>query len=117
MFHRTIHNQEVGLRRSRERLPQWTGREHTTVTKAPGAINHDDLAVPRETQVLQAIVGDNDVNTPLNERTRGRDTIATHYRHATRTAGYEQGLVANILPTRLGAHQARLLPAARSVTS
>jgi hypothetical protein len=111
MFHGAIHNQEVSLRRSEDRLPQWTRREHAPVTKTPGAVDHHDLAITGQTQVLQAIIGNDDVNTVLDERARGCNAIAPHNRHTTRAPGYEHGFVANIPPTRLDAHQARLLPA------
>ena len=55
------------------RLAQRTRRQQVPVAKADGRIDHDDLAAPRQTQVLQAVVADHDIGSRLDRRLRRRE--------------------------------------------
>jgi|KBSMisStaDraftv2_1062788.scaffolds.fasta_scaffold24857_9 hypothetical protein len=76
MLRGAIQNQKVSVRRPGDRFPQRSGWEHAAVTKTPGAIDHHDLAITPETQVLQAIIGNDDVDTPLDESIGSGNAIA-----------------------------------------
>jgi len=117
MFHDTVHNEQVSLRGPGDGFPQGTGRKHPAVAETPRSIDDHNLTVARETQVLQAIVGNDDVNAMLDERMRGCNTVASHHCYASGTAAQQQRLIPDVLPTRLSAHQAAPLLGPRSVTS
>src|SRR5207302_4779879 len=84
--------------------PRW---QHTTVAESPHAIDHDDFAITRQAQVLQAVVGDHHVDSLLDEGARPSDAIARDDRGAAGATLNKQRLVADFAPTRIGAHDAQ----------
>ena len=60
-----------------DRLAQWPGRQQPTIADAATAVDHDDLAIPRQTIVLQAVVRQDDLGAALYRAPRRRHAIRT----------------------------------------
>ena len=61
---------------SRWALAQRAGRQQQAVAKPARGIDDRDLGLPRQSQVLQAIVSKNQVRPPADQQPRGRDPIS-----------------------------------------
>ena len=109
MFRRAVNNDEVGVSRAGNRVPQRAGRQHPTVAESPGTVDDHDLTVPCETQVLQSVVGDDDVDALRDQGTGSRYPVTPNQRGAACSSVQQQGLVAHVLPVRSVIHQARRL--------
>ena len=57
MFRHAVNNDDIGVRYAGNRLPQGTGRQHSSVAEPTGSIDDDDFAIPGQAQVLQPVVG------------------------------------------------------------
>ncbi len=79
VFGRSVENDQVDTQCPGRRLAQRACRQHPSVPKPPGAIEDDDLAVAGEPQMLQAIIGENDVDAVGDECLRGRYAITADH--------------------------------------
>ena len=79
--------------------PRWLAQrargQQLAVAEPPRGIDHGDLEITRQPQMLQAVVADDDLGARLGRTPRGRDAICTDHDHARPAQRVQHGLVAD----------------------
>ena len=75
------------------RFAQWSCRQQQPVAEAARRVDHRDLIVARQPQVLQTVVTDDDPGTLLHGEPGGRDTVGADHDHLGTAARMQQCLV------------------------
>ena len=104
---RAVHHHRVGLRQSRERLTQRARRQHPAIAKAARAVDHHDLAITTQAQMLQSVVREDDIGASCNQSARAGDAIPGDYGRTGGAAREDQRLVADLPPVGSRLHRAR----------
>src|SRR6266850_3444130 len=108
MLGNTIHDDDIDLPRTANRLPQRSRWQQPAVPEAPGSIDHNNLAIPREPQMLQAIICDYDVHSQRNELLRSGKTVPGDDRVTASQLPQKERFVADLAPAGLDMHNLRL---------
>ena len=80
------------------RFAQRTGRQQPAIADAAAAVDHDDLAIARQTIVLQAVVRQNDLGAALDRAPRGRHAVGTGDDDRAGARRQQHRFVADFLP-------------------
>src|SRR5262249_33736864 len=91
--------------------------QESAVAEAARTVDDHDLAIAFEPQVLQAVVGKDQLHTARDQGARSRDPVGTHHRRTAGTPAEYQGLIAHFLPWRRRGHEARLTLGVGAVTA
>jgi hypothetical protein len=94
-----IHYQSVGSPGSRAPLPQRPRRQHPAITETARAIDDEDLAIAPHPQVLQTIIGEDDVDPSRNQLSCRGHTVARDEGQASGMPMENQRLIADVPPT------------------
>src|SRR6185437_1124820 len=106
-FGATIHHHGIGSPSSRTALTQRPRRQHATITEPARAVDHENLAVAPQPQMLQAIIGEDDAHPARNQLPCRGNTVARNESHASRAPTENQRLIADLLPERVRADDAQ----------
>ena len=98
------------MRAASRRFSQRSRWQQATVAEASGAVDDHDLRVARETQVLQAVVGQDDVAPLFGEQAGNGDTIVSDGDRREAPARDQSRLIADLLRRRRRSGEARLRP-------
>ena len=90
-----VEHDRIGRARARQRLAQRAGRQQQPVADA-ALVEDDDLQVARQAVVLQAVVGDQDVDLGVRraQGARSGHAVAADHHRCARAAADQQRLVA-----------------------
>jgi len=102
-----IDENQIDLCQSIARLPQRTRRQHTAVAQSTRTIDHDDLAVTKQSIVLQSIVAQNHIRSPRDRLFRCAHAIRVRNDERRCLLRHEHGFVAHIAWIAVCSHFSR----------
>jgi hypothetical protein len=95
-----VHHHQVCAEQALDRLTQWPRRQHCAIAEAARTVHHDDRKVAAKRQVLQAVIGDDEVTSAISQQP-GSSSPPRADRNGTDSAPRQQ--------QRLIAHQLRIV--------
>ena len=103
---------QVRARQLRERFAQRACGQHAAVAKAAGAIDHHQLAVARQAQVLQAVIRDHQVRAPGDECGHPCGPVRRHDRGTAAAPRQQHGFIPDFAPVGARGHRLHTAPVA-----
>ena len=113
---RPVHYQYVGARKARERLAQRARGQQAPITKSAHAVDDDDLAVARQTQMLQAVIGQDDIDA-ARQGARRRQTVGGNNGRTPCAPGDDHRLIPDLAPRGAGTDRTWIAVGGTAVTA